>query len=111
MSGLRARLRRHFNRNNAPHWHVDYLTNRAPIDAIAALESEERIECKVADALKGSLAYIAQFGCSDCECRSHLFFAASEMEARDRLEGVVATFKVNYLVMGRKELRTYLRHS
>jgi Uri superfamily endonuclease len=52
MSGLRARIRRHFNKRKLRYWHIDYLTNVAHIDGAAILESNDRLECIIAHKLQ-----------------------------------------------------------
>ncbi len=110
MSGLRARIRRHLNKKKVSHWHVDYLTNAARVAGAVVLVSEDRLECDVADKLRTRLASITGFGCSDCECRSHLFSADSEVEAWSNVEAVVASFDVDCHLMKSKELRAFLNH-
>jgi Uri superfamily endonuclease len=77
-SGGLARLDRHIalsrNKDRLPQWHVDYLSAsrffclHAGVSAI----TEERLECRLAAALGGE--NVPGFGCSDCECPSHLFY-------------------------------------
>ena len=111
MSGLRVRLRRHFNKKKLGHWHIDYLTNVARIDGAALLVSSDRLECRVADKLKAGLASIAGFGCSDCECGSHLFFSACEAGAWNSVESALTGFDVERHHMRSKDLRAFSNHS
>ncbi len=111
MSGLSARMRRHFKRRKVSHWHIDYLTKVTRIAGAMVLASGDRLECGVADKLKTRMSSIAGFGCSDCECRSHLFFAASEVEAWSNVESAVASFDVDCQLMKSKELRAFLNRA
>ena len=77
---LKSRLSRHLQRNKKLRWHIDYLLQRASINNIIICETEDRIECTIAQALSGKFGSIPGFGSSDCKCPSHLFFAAEEME-------------------------------
>jgi Uri superfamily endonuclease len=100
-SGGLARLDRHFalsrNKDRRPKWHVDYLSAsqffclRSGVSAI----TEERLECRLAEALGGE--NIPGFGCSDCDCRSHLFYRrrnpVRETEAAFRSLGLAACTK------------------
>ncbi len=56
-----------------PRWHIDYLLLSPHFDLEEAVyvESEERIECALAE--KFNLGVVG-FGCSDCSCSSHLFY-------------------------------------
>jgi Uri superfamily endonuclease len=85
MNGFGARLSHHLGEKKRPHWHIDYLLQRASLRDILLIESEERAECAVARALVGRLNHVPGFGSSDCRCRSHLFFAADG----EQLETVV----------------------
>ena len=82
MGRLESRLNYHLKGNKKPHWHIDYLLQRASIIGVILCETEERTECTIAQALKGQFDSIPGFGSSDCKCRSHLFFAAEEMESK-----------------------------
>ena len=78
MGGFKARLGHHLKESSKPHWHIDYLLQRASIDSIILCESEERVECAIARALSAQFKSIPGFGASDCRCRSHLFFATEK---------------------------------
>ena len=52
ISGLKARIRRHFNRKKLPHWHIDYLTNKFSIKNVVLFISDKRLECGIASNLK-----------------------------------------------------------
>ena len=86
MNGLRARLARHLRRKKKLHWHIDYLLKEAEVEEIILCQSEERVECSLAQALAGKFQSVPGFGSSDCKCRSHLYFTSE----RDRLKARVA---------------------
>jgi Uri superfamily endonuclease len=81
MSGFKSRLSHHLKEGKRPHWHIDYLLSRASISSIILCETEERVECTIARALSHQFESIPDFGCSDCQCRSHLFFSTAEMKS------------------------------
>ena len=81
MSGLKSRLSHHLKESKKPRWHIDYLLQRAPISSIILCEAKQRIECNIAQALNHQFDSIPGFGCSDCRCRSHLFFSTEEMKS------------------------------
>jgi len=73
--GLRARVSRHYRRNERRHWHIDYLRPfLTPVDTWYSHHAEplEHRWAQVFAALDG-VASVRGFGCSDCRCRSHLF--------------------------------------
>lgn len=100
-SGGLARLDRHIalsrNKDRRPKWHVDYLSAsqsfclRSSVHAI----TEERLECRLAEALGGE--NVPGFGCSDCDCPSHLFYRrrnpVKETEAAIRSLGLTGCTK------------------
>ena len=82
MGGFKSRLSRHLKTNKRPHWHIDYLLQKASINNIIICETKNRAECAIAQAISGQFASIPGFGSSDCKCRSHLFFTAEEMTGK-----------------------------
>lgn len=75
LAGLEQRLARHTRKQKKNYWHIDYLVERATVRAIVYAESSEKKECLIAHALATRLSSVSGFGCSDCHCRSHLFFS------------------------------------
>ncbi len=75
MRGLGARLSHHLKENKRLHWHIDYLLQAADVEKILAFEANSRLECRIAGALVKRYPYVSGFGCSDCKCQSHLFYA------------------------------------
>jgi Uri superfamily endonuclease len=76
-AGLRGRLARHLRRQKRLHWHIDYLTQCAPVRAVYWQVAAEPLECRWAQALQrlpGATLAAVGFGSSDCRagCRSHL---------------------------------------
>ena len=76
MNGLKQRLQRHLRSQKKTHWHVDYLTSQAKITNIFLKLSNHKQECKIAQTLAAKLSAITEFGCSDCKCKSHLFYGS-----------------------------------
>jgi sugar fermentation stimulation protein A len=73
---LSQRLARHQRRvRKQQHWHIDYLTPFAGKLKTLPVYSYRNIECDLAgelEKLKGR--GIPGFGCSDCSCKSHLYY-------------------------------------
>ena len=80
MGGFKSRLNRHLKSIKKPHWHIDYLLEKASISEIILCETKDRTECAIAQALSCQFDSIPGFGSSDCKCRSHLFFATDKMK-------------------------------
>lgn len=74
MNNLEQRINRHLRRNKKTHWHIDYLLRHGEIKHVFYRESSKKEECNIANKLMKVLSMIPGFGCSDCSCKSHLFF-------------------------------------
>ena len=85
MGGFKARLNRHLKDNKKPHWHIDYLLREAQLTDIIVCETQQRVECAIAQALQRQLDSVPGFGSSDCRCRSHLFFARDEEKLKSTI--------------------------
>jgi len=61
-------------------------------------ESKIREECNIAEKLDERLFSIPGFGCSDCRCKSHLFYGSFEevMSAVEKLHMNSYHFDANY---------------
>jgi Uri superfamily endonuclease len=77
-SGGLARMERHIDlaqkNDRHPKWHVDYLltSDHFHLRYAVAAATTKPLECDLARAIGGRS--IPGFGCSDCDCTSHLFF-------------------------------------
>jgi Uri superfamily endonuclease len=59
------------------HWHIDYFLAEESvlIKKVIMIPSIERIECAIARQIEEqAIGNIGGFGCSDCNCASHLFY-------------------------------------
>ena len=83
LNGLKKRIERHLSENKKLHWHIDYLLQIATIQSVISVESNMSIECLIAQDLTKKYQYVRGFGCSDCKCKSHLFFHDDIEEMKD----------------------------
>ncbi len=83
LGGFKSRLNRHMRKDKTPKWHIDYLLQKVTLKSIIICETEERVECAIAVALRRQFESIPRFGSSDCKCPSHLFFTTGEKQLRD----------------------------
>ncbi len=78
--GLRARVSRHLRQEKRKHWHIDYL--REFMEPVGAwyTHDRQRLEHIWAQSLSEMDGLISThgFGCSDCNCDSHLFHAPTK---------------------------------
>jgi len=78
--GVKARVSRHFRKRKPKHWHIDYLRDiLSPVGAWYTHDGE-RLEHRWAQLLSdvSGISSIQRFGCSDCNCHSHLFYTSAE---------------------------------
>lgn len=73
LNGLEKRIEHHLRHKKRIHWHIDYLLQKAMIREVWYKEGGE--ECSMANNF--SFPSIKNFGCSDCKCKSHLFYSPS----------------------------------
>jgi Uri superfamily endonuclease len=79
-NNLEKRLGRHFEKAaKRKFWHIDYLLAEDDISAVKAYfkEAAKPEECLTAQKLAKSGFPVKGFGCSDCNCVSHLFMFES----------------------------------
>ena len=69
---LKNRIGRHLKKEKKKFWHIDYLLEFGDVKGIYV--SNKGCECEVAKDLTGMFKCVEGFGCSDCKCKSHLFY-------------------------------------
>ena len=76
---LKARIKRHLSKNKKKFWHIDYFLNsKTRIKEVWI--SPKEAECRMAKYFfKNGFPYIKNFGSSDCQCQSHLFFIEKKL--------------------------------
>jgi Uri superfamily endonuclease len=74
-NGLEKRVKRHLRKAKRKFWHVDYLLDSGAVKVTKAFckEAGKSEECSIARRLSEKGVAVKNFGCSDCDCISHLF--------------------------------------
>ncbi len=74
-TNLEQRIKRHLRKEKRLFWHVDYLLDNDAAKVVKVLhkKADKTEECTLAKALNAKGEPVDDFGCSDCNCRSHLF--------------------------------------
>ncbi len=69
------RIKRHLRKAKRKFWHIDYLLDNTSAKVLKVFykEAEKSEECTVARELTERAVPVVNFGCSDCDCVSHLF--------------------------------------
>ena len=96
MNSLEARLNRHLSDEKKLHWHVDYLLKQAEITDIIYNESTRKIECELSQYLSTKTNGIKDFGCSDCDCESHLYYFKNRNEAIEQVENTYKSIALEF---------------
>lgn len=85
-SGGLSRVSRHIRffreQYRKPKWHIDYLMMNTVLEKTFCTETDERLECVLSAAVGG--ACVPRFGCSDCDCVSHLYYRKENPEEEIR---------------------------
>lgn len=82
LNNLEKRIERHLQDNKKTHWHIDYLLKKTNVEDVLFGEGEERKECEIANNLSEKFSSIDEFGSSDCNCKSHLFYGKNISELK-----------------------------
>jgi len=75
-NSIEKRVERHFKQKKRKYWHIDYLLadKNVKLQKYLYKKAGKKEECKLACSLLSSLEEpVNGFGCSDCNCKSHLF--------------------------------------
>ena len=75
LGGLDARVRRHLRKDKILKWHADYLTSASSSMEAYISCPDYILECDLAHIAEesGMEPNVKGFGCSDCNCYTHLF--------------------------------------
>lgn len=69
---LYNRISRHLSDSKKKRWHIDYLLEFSNVKEVNVTLG--RFECDVSQRFNLVLDSIESFGCSDCKCKSHLYY-------------------------------------
>jgi Uri superfamily endonuclease len=94
LNGLTQRIQRHLRKDKKIHWHIDYLLPYTEIVDILYNDNSRRDECTISRLLEKKFTGIPGFGCSDCTCKSHLFYGIPK-----EIRTVVMTLKMKVYPM------------
>ena len=90
LNNLEKRIHRHMSAEKKIFWHIDYLLEKAEVIDVLYVESAEKLECGIVGLLSRTLKSVPGFGCSDCSCRSHLFYHKNSGELQTVARGALA---------------------
>lgn len=95
---LAARLARHQRKRKKMHWHIDYFRQNATVVAVIPIRTQDDLEHDLAHTVDCIAPWhIDHFGCTDCDCPSHLFgFRENPIHTKAFMQ-VVEDFRMNRL--------------
>lgn len=98
MNSLVARINRHLSDDKKMHWHIDYLLDNenSEIRDVLLNVSEEKIECDLANRIAEDGEIIPKFGCSDCNCNSHLIYFKRKRDAMNSVKSAYDDLNMKY---------------
>ena len=98
MNSLIPRLSRHLSDEKKMHWHIDYLLKspNSDIREILFTDSIKRIECDLANSIAKDGLETERFGCSDCNCNSHLIYFERKKDALKSVKEAYDSINIEY---------------
>jgi len=96
LNSFEGRISRHFRIEKKKHWHVDFLIGYSGVRllGVATRPTSKKLECAMSRAVQErALSSVSRFGCSDCNCDSHLHYVRTPQRAHKVLSeaGFVCT--------------------
>ncbi len=90
MNNLESRVKRHLSKTKKLHWHVDYLLKNNEITEVI-YNLDKKVECDISQKLAKNNTFIKDFGCSDCDCESHLYYFKSKKAAIEEVKNAYSS--------------------
>ena len=80
------------------HWHIDYLLDgeNSEIRDVLFNVSDKKIECDLASIISKDGEGIPKFGCSDCNCNSHLIYFKRKRDAVNTVKNAYDELDMEY---------------
>lgn len=75
-----SRVDRHIQvlegKKNTRRWHIDYLLPNTLFQEVVITRTAHDLECRIARSIGETMQAVPKFGCSDCDCESHLHYSS-----------------------------------
>jgi Uri superfamily endonuclease len=90
LGNLQARIARHLREKKKLKWHIDYFlaSPKVEIEQILVKFTRKRLECSFNRKIQKFGVGINGFGCSDCNCKSHLTYFKNFEECKRILKNI-----------------------
>lgn len=98
MNSLVPRIKRHLSDDKKMHWHIDYLLDgeNSEIRDVLFNISDKKIECDLTSIIEKEGEGIPKFGCSDCNCNSHLIYFKRKRDAVNSVKSAYENLDMKY---------------
>ena len=98
MNSIVARINRHLSDEKKLHWHIDYLLKNESSEIRDVLYniSDKKIECDLAAIIAENGEGVPKFGCSDCNCNSHLIYFKRKRDAVNSVKSAYDNLNMKY---------------
>ena len=97
-ANLEKRMERHKRLRKQKHWHIDYLRAAGDVIAVLPIRTADDLEHSLAQTMQGiATFYMAEFGCTDCDCPSHLFAFTENPIHYEPFMNAVEKYRMNRL--------------
>ena len=97
MNSLESRLNRHLRNDKKLHWHVDYLLKHENTKILKIIyNTDKKVECDLSQYMSTRTNSIRDFGCSDCDCESHLYYFKNRKEAIEQVKNAYDSIAMDY---------------
>ena len=104
MVNLSSRIERHLRLRKRFHWHIDWLRSIARVRAVLPIRASVRLECDLAAAISRVADWsVPGFGCSDCDCDTHLFCTAGDPLCSPDFHRLLQFFRMDRYDAGSRE--------
>jgi len=87
-TNMAQRIGRHLRSEKKKFWHIDYLLDNSASKIVEVFfkKGDKAEECRTAKAINERNKTIVDFGCSDCNCKSHLFHIDNYRFIRENMQ-------------------------
>ena len=98
MKNLNSRIKRHLRKNKKKRWHIDYLIEKTASIKAIPIRASKKLECEIAQSLsKIAEETVLNFGCSDCNCRTHLFYFSKNPLNEEKFQKLLLFYRIDRL--------------
>lgn len=99
MNSLEARIKRHLSDEKKLHWHIDYFLKESEIEKVIYNISSKKIECELSQFIASKTYGIQDFGCSDCDCESHLYYFKTKNQAVKCVKDTYNSLEIDFNII------------